>query len=56
MAALAENERDEMRLLAGELLAFIRVNVARDTFAGATIEQVEEHLTLFVARLNRFRP
>ena len=59
MAARAEakleavqSERDALRVLAGELVAFIRVNVMRDTFTGATIDQVDECLAPFVARLN----
>jgi hypothetical protein len=52
MAAQAMVERDDLRVLAGELVAFIRVNVMRDTFTGATIEQVDESLAPFVERLN----
>lgn len=37
--------------LAGELIAMIRVNALRGTFATATSEEVEEHLKPWTARL-----
>jgi hypothetical protein len=37
--------------LAAELIAMIRINVMRDTFREATIEQVDEHLKPWIARL-----
>ena len=51
VARKLERERDRMQALAGELIAMIRVNVMRSTFDGATIEQVDEHLKLWVERL-----
>jgi len=43
-------DQDSMRHLAGELIAAIRVNVLRGTFATATVEQVDEWIKPFVAR------
>jgi hypothetical protein len=45
-------ERDSARILAGELIAAIRLNAMRGTFAAATFEQLEEWLVPYVARLN----
>jgi hypothetical protein len=54
MQALAyKAERDSARVLAGELIAAIRVNVMRGTFATATIEQADDWLVPFVARLQK---
>jgi len=47
-----ERELDEAKTLAGELIAMIRLNVMRDTFRDATIEQVDEHLRPWIERLN----
>lgn len=44
MAAQASVERDEYRCIAGELVAAIRVNTMRGTFATATIEDVDQWL------------
>jgi len=52
MAARESLRADDMRKLAGELVAFIRVNVMRDTFREATIEQVDDALNPFLERLN----
>jgi hypothetical protein len=46
-----ENQRNAQRALAGELIAAIRLNVMRETFATATPEQVEEWIAPVVARL-----
>lgn len=42
--------------LAGEIIAMIRVNVMRDTFREATIEQVDEHLKPWIERLAALQP
>ena len=44
LAAQASVERDEWRRIAGELVAAIRVNTMRGTFATATIEDVDQWL------------
>jgi hypothetical protein len=44
MAAQASVERDEYRRIAGELVAAIRINTMRGTFATATIEDVDQWL------------
>jgi hypothetical protein len=41
--------------LAGELIAAIRINVMRDTFRDATIEQVDAYLKPWIERLNEIR-
>jgi hypothetical protein len=41
--------------LAGELIAMIRVNALRGTFATATFEEIEEHLKPWIARLMEIR-
>jgi hypothetical protein len=46
-----ERERDKMKTAAGELIAMIRVNVMRDTFRDATIEQVDEHLKPWIEKV-----
>jgi hypothetical protein len=45
-------ERDSARILAGELIASIRINAKHGTFATATVYELEEWLVPFVARLN----
>ena len=52
MAARASLQADDMRALAGELVAFIRVNVLHGTFREAAIDQVDEALKPFLERLN----
>ena len=47
-----ERERNAKKVLAGELIAAIRINVLHGTFEKATIEQVDEWLKPFVERLN----
>jgi hypothetical protein len=42
--------------LAGELIAMIRVNAMRGTFATATVEEIEDHLKPWIARLMEIRP
>jgi hypothetical protein len=42
--------------LAGELIAMIRVNALRGTFATATVEEIEEHMKPWIARLLEIRP
>ena len=44
IATLASMERDEYRGIAGELVAAIRINTMRGTFATATIEDVDQWL------------
>jgi hypothetical protein len=41
--------------LAGELIAMIRVNALRGTFATATFEEIEDHLKPWIARLMGIR-
>lgn len=41
--------------LAAELIAMIRINVMRDTFREATIEQVDEHLKPWIKRLDEIK-
>ena len=45
-------ELDAARTLAGELIAAIRINAMRETFATATPEQVYEWLKPYILRLN----
>jgi hypothetical protein len=47
----ARMERDALQTVAGELIAMIRVNVMRDTFREATIEQVDAHLRPWAKRI-----
>lgn len=47
----AEEQRDKYRDIASELIAMIRINVMRDTFKIATIEQVDEHLKPWIERI-----
>jgi hypothetical protein len=49
--AEARAQRDKLAGLAGELIAMIRINVMRGTFAACTTEQIEEHLKPWIARL-----
>ena len=51
-----EGKWHKSSILAGELIAAIRVNTMRGTFAEASIEQVEEWLVPWVARLNEVWP
>ena len=46
----------ESAQLAGELIACIRINTMRGSFAEATIEQVEEWLIPWVAKLKEVSP
>ena len=41
--------------LAGELIAMIRLNALRGTFATATFEEIEDHLKPWIARLMEIR-
>lgn len=50
LAAVTE-QRDKYRDIASELIAMIRINVIRDTFKIATIEQVDEHLKQWIERI-----
>jgi len=43
-------------VLAGELIAAIRINTMRGTFAEASIEQVEEWLVPWIKRLKEVHP
>jgi hypothetical protein len=43
--------RDEYRMMAGELIAAIRINSLRGTFAASTHAEIEEWLKPWVARL-----
>jgi hydrogenase maturation factor len=49
--AEAKNQRDRLAVICGELIAAVRVNSMRDTFRGATHNQVEEWLKQWVDRL-----
>ena len=53
MAAQAALERDKYRRIAGELVAAIRINTMRGTFATATIEDVDQWLKQWT---DKFRP
>ena len=44
-------DANKYRVIAGELIAAIRVNVLRGTFATATIEQVDEWLKPWIDRM-----
>ena len=46
-----EQERDRLRILAGELIAVIRVNVMRGSFTDVTTEDLDTFLAPFVERL-----
>lgn len=48
-----ERELAKSRLLAGELIAVIRVNHANDRFAICTPEQLDEFLRPYIDRLNK---
>jgi hypothetical protein len=54
--ATLEDRRDEAAKLAGELLALIRVNHANDRFSVCSIEQLDEFLKPYDARLLAIRP
>ena len=45
-------ERDAFRLMAGELIAAIRMNSLRGTFATCTHDDIELWLKPWIARLN----
>jgi hypothetical protein len=49
--AEAREQRDRLAVICGELIAAVRVNSMRDTFRGATHNQVEEWLKQWVDRL-----
>ena len=51
MAAWAAIARDDYRMIAGELIAAIRINSLRGTFAASTHAEIEEWLKPWVARL-----
>lgn len=53
---VATKQRDEAATLAGELIAAIRINAMRGTFATAAPEQVDEWLQPFIQRLNTTKP
>jgi hypothetical protein len=46
-----EQERDRLRILAGELIAVIRINVMRGSFTDVTTEGLDAFLAPFVERL-----
>ena len=46
-----ERQKDAAVMLAGELVAIIRVNAMRGTWAEATPEQVDEFLVPWIAKL-----
>ena len=45
-------ERDQYRMMAGELIAAIRINSLRGTFATCTHDDIELWLKPWIARLN----
>jgi hypothetical protein len=47
-----EQERDRLRILAGELIAVIRINVMRGSFTDVTTEDLDGFLAPFVERLS----
>jgi hypothetical protein len=47
----AREQRDRLAVIAGELIAVVRVNSMRDTFREATVEQIDEWLKPWVSRL-----
>ena len=49
-------QADTLEILAGELIAAIRINTMRGTFAKATIEEVDEWLKPWIGRLDALRP
>jgi len=49
--AEAREQRDRLAVIAGELIAAVRVNSMRDTFREATTEQIDEWLKPWVDRL-----
>ena len=49
------NEKESAASLAAELIAIIRVNTLRGTWADATIEQVDEFLAPWIERLAKLR-
>ena len=48
-------KKQEALALCGELIAMIRLNVMRDLFRTATIEEVEVHLKPWIERLLKLR-
>jgi hypothetical protein len=46
-----EQERDRLHILAGELIAVIRVNVMRGSFTDVATEDLDAFLAPFVERL-----
>lgn len=60
MAARAQVDRDAYRIVVGELIAAIRVNAMRGTFATATVEDVDQWLKQWTDKLTlipyTFRP
>ena len=50
------NEKESAASLAAELIAIIRVNTLRRTWADATIEQVDEFLVPWIERLAKINP
>jgi hypothetical protein len=51
MAAQAECDRDKYRAMAGELIAAVRINAMRGTFANASFSEVEDWLKQWVDKL-----
>lgn len=51
LAAVTE-QRDKYRDIACELIAMIRINVMRGTFAEVTIEQIDAHLKPWIERIS----
>jgi hypothetical protein len=44
-------QRDKLAIIAGELIAMIRLNVANGRFADCTIQQIDEHLNPRVEKI-----
>jgi hypothetical protein len=47
-----QQERDSLRILAGELIAVIRINVMRGSFTDVATEDLDRFLAPFVERLS----
>ena len=51
----SSKDDDKGVTLAGELIAMIRINAHRGTFATATVAEIEAHLQPWIARLMELR-
>lgn len=51
----SSKDDDKGATLAGELIAMIRLNALRGTFATATVAEIDEHLQPWIARLLELR-